>query len=345
MTIDTFVEQEIKKQYNGPDFSDPNYLATIKVEAAMIHGLRKFFDTQGFTEVTVPHLTYGTGSCENVDTVFEVSSSDSLKALLSQTGQLYLEPLIKGLGKVCCLGPSFRAEDRVDTRHLVEFPLGEIEFSTAGDDVGLEELMIYEQKAVHFMAQEVLESANIELKKIKGNYGILNLMIKNPQRDFPSITYNKAIKELGLSFGSDLKHEHELRLIYLFTNNELPLFVTHYPKQIKFFNMAANTKDDRIVNSVDMLVPFGGEAAGGAERTYKVQELIVRLKQSAMLKQLRKKGLGIEVFDWYIKDMARRGSIPHAGCGFGLNRIAQYIMAKDDIRSVTAYPLNKKTIL
>ena len=109
--------------------------------------------------------------------------------------------------------------------------------------------------------------------------------------------------------------------------------------------MAPNMKDERVVNSVDLIVPLGGEAAGGAERIYDADLLERKLKDSAMLKQLEAKGGGINDFEWYINDMKENGSLPHAGCGFGLNRIAQYIMNKSDIRDVTAYPLNKETVL
>ena len=95
-------------------------IALAKVESAALAGARQAFDTRAYTEITVPHVTRATGACENFDTLFETEYLGST-AYLSQTGQLYLEAFVPGLDRVCCIGPSFRAEPSVDDRHLTEF--------------------------------------------------------------------------------------------------------------------------------------------------------------------------------------------------------------------------------
>ena len=100
--------------------------AVAKIESAVLAAARRYFGKECFTEVTVPHITQVTGACENIDTLFELDYFGE-SGYLVQTGQLYLEALIDKLGKVYCIGPSFRAEPDIDERHLTEVTLVEIE--------------------------------------------------------------------------------------------------------------------------------------------------------------------------------------------------------------------------
>jgi asparaginyl-tRNA synthetase len=115
-------------------FITPELKAVAKIEAELIKGARHYFEENGFTEVLTPHITRATGSCENVNTVFGVDYFGS-QGYLAQTGQLYLESLVPTLGNVFCVGPSFRAEPDVDNRHLVEFPLIEMEIPGNFDEM------------------------------------------------------------------------------------------------------------------------------------------------------------------------------------------------------------------
>jgi asparaginyl-tRNA synthetase len=82
--------------------------AVVKIESSLLKGARRYFEEQNFIEVTVPHLTKATGACENIATMFELDYFGQ-RGYLSQTAQLYLEVLTPFLGKVWCIGPSFRA--------------------------------------------------------------------------------------------------------------------------------------------------------------------------------------------------------------------------------------------
>jgi len=311
---------------------EPEIFAVARVEAALLRGARNFFDKNKYTEVVVPHLTRATGSCENMNTLFEVNYFGK-RAFLSQTGQLYLESLIPELKKVWCVGPSFRAEPESDSRHLTEFPLIELEFQGEFD-----ELLSEIENLTMTMIEEVLED-----KKIKSVDRKRLEKIKIP---FKKITYDEAVEELknfGVKWGDDLKSKHEKYLVEKFGNQ--PLFITHFPISIKFFNMRKNEKNPKIVNSADLIFPFSGEAVGAAEREFEYQSVIKRLQESQMFKQLLKLGGNMEDFDWYLKYLKERSNVPHAGCGIGLNRVTQFILGTDDIRASTVYPLNSETLM
>jgi len=124
-----------------------------------------------------------------------------------------------------------------------------------------------------------------------------------------------------------------------------PLFITHFPKAIKFFNMRENDERSEIVNSTDLILPGSGEAVGAAEREYRYEKLKERLENSPMMKNLIKRGGSIEDFDWYLDCVKSNGIRVHSGCGIGLNRVTQFVLGTNDIRASTTFPLNSETIM
>ncbi|NWF86976.1 asparagine--tRNA ligase [Candidatus Bathyarchaeota archaeon] len=315
--------------------STPAMHAVIKIESSLLRGARKYFEENNFIEVAVPHITKATGSCENVATMFELDYFE-LKGYLSQTAQLYLEVLTPFLGRVWCIGPSFRAEPRADERHLTEFTLVELEF--AGD---FAELLAHIEGTLCSMINTVLKEREGELLL----FGVDVERLRKIKKPFEKITYTEAVgllTEYGVKWGDDLKSHEEKTIIQMMGNQ--PIFVTHFPKAIKFFNMRENDENPAIVNSADLLLPIGGEAVGAAEREYKYDKLRERLVSSTMFHQLIKKGGSIKDFDWYLDFYKTHGSL-HSGCGIGLNRVTQFVLGTDDIRATTAFPLNRESIL
>lgn len=303
-----------------------------RIESALLKGARKFFEKNKYTEIVVPHLTKATGSCENMNTLFELNYFGE-RAFLSQTCQLYLESLIPSLKKVWCVGPSFRAEPEADSRHLTEFPLIELELEGNFSDL-LSEI----EGLTISMIKEVVRDKEIKIVDKK--------RLNKLEKPFKKITYDRAIKELEnfkLEWGDDLKSRHEKYLVKKFGNK--PIFITHFPIQMKFFNMKKNRKNHKIVNSADLVFPYSGEAVGAAEREHEYESIRKRLKNSQMFQQLLKLGGSIKDFNWYLKFLKEKENVPHAGCGIGLNRITQFVLGIDDIRMSTVYPLNSETLM
>ena len=213
--------------------------AVAKIEASLLKGARKYLDANDFTEIVVPHITRATGACENIFTMFTVDHFEE-KAYLAQTGQLYLEVLTPFLKKVWCIGPSFRAEPSVDERHLTEFTLIELEF-----EGNLTELMQHIENIICSMVQEVTKTRKEEIELL--GIDIRGLNVPPP---FKKVTYTDAVKKLsefGVKWGDDLKSWHEKILLEMY--DDAPLFITHYPKAIKFFNMKTNEENPEIVRT------------------------------------------------------------------------------------------------
>ncbi|MBI4181514.1 MAG: asparagine--tRNA ligase [Candidatus Aenigmarchaeota archaeon] len=314
--------------------------AVARVEGALAEGALDSFMRSGFVHILTPHITKATGACENIETLFSVDYFGS-PGFLVQTGQLYLEAFIPRLQRVYCMGPSFRAEPAVDARHLTEFPLLEIEFATPPEG-GLQVLMAQIEETVTSMLRRALATAREPLELLGADIPSL----RKVRAPFPKIPYREAISLLNgmgeqLRFGDDLKHPHEQKLA---AHAGGPVFITHYPKAIKFFNMRENPDQPAVVNSADLILPHSGEAVGAAEREHDYGKLLARLQASSMLRLLERRGGGIEDFRWYL-DLVRAHPVPHAGCGIGLNRVTQFVLGSGDIRASTAFPLNKEFLL
>ena len=332
-------------------------VALFKFASSALKGARRYLDHHEFRDVSLqmPHIVGVTGACENVSTLFKVDYFGK-EAFLAQSNQLYLELWTPYLENVCCLVRSFRAEPDVDARHQTEFGLLELEL--LGDlDLLIDRISGTVRSACNAVA---LEHGDLLEKHFGRNPADL-LDLK-----FHRITYVEAIEALkedypNLQFGDDLKADHELRLTEILGG---PLFITHYPKEIKFFNMKGNVDDARLVNSTDLILPMSGESAGAAERETDIFEICEKLLSNSMYRILKETtNVKDEDFDWYLNahleepqenvlGLYRKhiieGSSPlkakkiplHSGTGIGMDRVMQFIIGSRDIRKARVYPRN-----
>ncbi|MBC7460325.1 MAG: hypothetical protein H7287_03085 [Thermoleophilia bacterium] len=309
-------------------------IALVRIWDAMFRGARRHVEDKGFVGVhNMPEIVGVTGACENVDTLFKVDFFGR-PAFLAQSDQLYLELLTPVLGKVYAEIQSFRMEPDADDRHLCQFSLFEIEHLG-----NLDELIGNISGIVQAATNEVVRSCGAELALFGRDLSELTDMA------FARITYDDAVDLLAdefpsLAWGDDLTQVHEAAIVAHIG----PCFVTHYPKDIKFFNMQENADDERIVNSTDLLLPYAGESAGAAEREHEYERIVERLKTSSMYARLIENGARPEDFDWYL-DAHKGKEIPlHSGAGIGMARLAQFIVGADDIRDATPFVLNRDNL-
>jgi asparaginyl-tRNA synthetase len=312
----------------------PHMIALICLRAKLLKTIRTFMEYEGFVEVTTPTITGLTGACEDFSTLFSLEYFQK-KAFLAQTAQLHLEPLIhsQSLRRVYSINHSFRAEPRADNRHLTEFILIEPEIGFGN----LNTLIDIEQRLVSKLVGVALEECHKELIVLGANIQMLKT-IKPP---FHQITYTQAVEQLvkmGIEtkWGDDLDREREIALL---SWTKFPLFITHYPLELKFFNMRQNDNDLRIVNAVDLLLPGVGEVCGGAEREEDPVRLRQRLETSSAVQQLLDAGGSIEDYEWYL-ELREHDSIPYAGFGMGFERLVQFITGSESCLDCIEYPRN-----
>ncbi len=294
--------------------------AILRVRAEVVAAFRDFMDGEGFLLVDAPIFT--PNACEGTSTLFETQYFDQ-KAYLTQSGQLYAEAAAMAFGRVYCFGPTFRAEKSKTRRHLIEFWMMEPEWAwaTLDDVIGLEERLLV------YTVGRVLERRAEELKQIERDVTPLTRI----QAPFARLHYNDAVARLhaaGLPFewGNDLGGTDETVLSQQF---ETPVFVTHYPAQVKAFYMEPDPVDPRLSLSVDCLAPEGyGEIIGGGQRMASLELLSRRIDEH---------GLPHAAFEWY-KDLRRYGSVPHAGFGIGVERTLAWIAGLEHVRETIPFP-------
>ena len=294
--------------------------AIMKIRSEIINSVRDFFNGKGFTLTDAPIFT--PSACEGTSTLFETQYFDE-KAYLSQSGQLYIEATAAAMGKVYCFGPTFRAEKSKTRRHLIEFWMveAEVAFNDLYDNMELIEGL------VEYVVARTVKNCPEEFVAIERNTDLL----KNVKAPFARIHYSEAaqiIKKENPEFiiGDDFGGTDETIISSKF---ETPVFVHHYPAEIKAFYMKEDPKEPGMTLSCDLLATEGyGELVGGAQR----EDDLETLKKKIAHHKLNEKD-----FDWYL-DLRKYGSFPHSGFGLGIERTVAWICGLPHVRESIPFP-------
>ncbi|WP_337873729.1 asparagine--tRNA ligase [Exiguobacterium sp.] len=296
--------------------------AIMKVRNEIIRATYEFFNKEGFVKIDPPILT--SSAPEGTTELFETDYFGQ-SAYLSQTGQLYMEAAAMALGKVFSFGPTFRAEKSKTRRHLIEFWMIEPEMAFFDHDMNLE----IQEQYVSYIAQSALENCKDELEFLGRDLEKLS-QVKAP---FPRVRYEEAIKFLksegfdDIEYGDDFGAPHETAIA---NAHDQPVFITHWPKEIKPFYMKVDPENPELVLCADLIAPEGyGEIIGGSQR----EDDYDRLKE-----EIIKEGLDeTDAYDWYL-ELRQYGSVPHSGFGLGLERTVAWISGIEHIREAIPFP-------
>ena len=307
--------------------------AAMRVRATIVRSIRDWLDGHGFLNVDTPIIT--PAAAEGTTTLFEIDYHGE-PAYLAQTGQLYNEANIFAFGKVYCFGPTFRAEKSKTRRHLQEFWMVEPEIAFCD----LDQLMEIEEQFVSYIVQRCLTECAPELAVLERDTTALQRVIA----PFPRIHYDDAVKMINdaaakgvlvpgysdpvpsIAWGDDFGSPHET---YIAAQFEKPVFVHHYPTQVKAFYMEPETDRAEVCRSVDLLAPEGyGEITGGSERMSDASKLVAAIERHH---------LPMAPYEWYV-DLRRYGSVVHSGFGLGVERTVAWICGLDHVRETIAFP-------
>ncbi|OTA66486.1 asparaginyl-tRNA synthetase-like protein [Hypoxylon sp. EC38] len=303
-----------------------NASAIMKIRAAVEGAFQKVYEDLQLTKVSPPALVQT--QVEGGATLFSAPYYDET-AYLTQSSQLYLETVIPSLGDVYCIEKSFRAEKSLTRRHLSEYTHIEAEL----DYIDFNDLLDHLEEVICRVIDIVLANPTIaaHLKE-------LNPTFQKPSRPFLRMKYSDAIDWLNAQdppipneegnphvFGDDIAEAAERRMTDIINR---PIFLTHFPVEIKAFYMKKDPSDLRVTESVDCLMPGVGEIVGGSMRMEDYDEL---------LEAYKKQGIDAKDYYWYT-DQRKYGTSPHGGYGLGLERFLAWIANQHTVRTTCLYP-------
>ncbi|MDX9760622.1 MAG: asparagine--tRNA ligase [Desulfomonilia bacterium] len=323
-------EFPIGKKEHGPDFLLNNrhlwlrssrQITIMRVRDTLVRHIREYFYKNDFTLIDSPIFTTTCG--EDTSSLFSVDYFDLGKAFLSQTGQLYLEAAIFGLGKVYCFGPTFRAERSKTRRHLIEFWMVEAEAAFFDHDRNL----ALQEDFVSYIVQNTIAERAEELASLERDIEPLRKVVP----PFYRISYDDALailrdKGSDIEWGMDLGADDETLITSLY---DRPVFIENYPRKVKAFYMKQHPDKPEYVKCADLLAPEGyGEIIGGSERENDHDKL---------MQAIRENNLDPERYGWYL-DLRKYGSVPHSGFGLGVERTLSWICGLKHVRETIPFP-------
>jgi len=325
--------------------------AVLRVRNRATQLIHNYFNQHGFINVHTPIIT--AGDCEGGGEQFHVSSLQPANtksnssttpppppffgenAFLTVSGQLEAEIFASSHGRVYTFGPTFRAEKSNTSRHLAEFWMIEPEmaFINLNDNLDIaEDFVKYLVKNILVECKDDIDFFNKRVDKnllARLEKTVASPFIRLPYKDAIQLLLSAQTKEKfenPVSMGIDLAREHEKYITNHY--NGVPVFITHWPKNIKPFYMRQSETDPNTVENMDLLVPEIGELIGGSIREERFQHLHNTMSEL---------GMNVDGYDWY-NDLRKYGSAPHGGFGLGFERFLQYVTGLQNIRDVIPIP-------
>ena len=296
------------------------FVHIFRLKAVLLAAFREFLGREHVLEVTPPIITGN--AAEGGAEAFEFDYFGR-PGYLAQTAQLYLEAMLFPHERVYAITPSFRAEKSRTPRHLTEYTHLEVELAWCDLEgvIGFSEQMFV--SVLHALAERCPD----DLRAVGRDPAELARL----SAPFDRISYAEAIDQLKrqgfpVEWGSDLATAEERALTI---ERTAPLFVTHFPVEVKAFYMLRTPDNPKTVEAADLLAPEGyGEIVGESCREVDIARLTERI---------RAVGANPADYEWYL-DLRRHGSVPHAGFGTGIERILRWVTRREHIRDTTPFP-------
>ena len=270
----------------------------------------EFFHKRGFVQLAPVILgksvdPLGPDPGSSIEKIPEIEyQGQKLRLITSMI--LHKQLALKDFPKIFILSPNVRLERKeryATAKHLFEFTQVDFEVREAKmkDIIGLIEE--YYKMLTPFLkksAKEEFEALGIEIFKFKPPFKVYTTM------------------ELKEKYGDDWEKEASIA-------HKQPFWAISHKRE--FYDKESETKPGFYLN-YDLIYPFGfGEALSGAEREYKYERIVMRIKRDR---------LPLEHYKPYL-EFAKRGFYPSAGAGIGLERLARFLTQAAHIEEVSYF--------
>ncbi len=319
------------KDDHGPEFlfdhrhlylRSKSQIAIQKVRNTIIYATYDRMREHGFTKIDAPIFT--PNACEGTTELYSVEHVNGETMYLTQSGQLYIEAAMYGVGRCFDFGPVFRAEQSKTRRHLNEFWMMDAEIPF----IQQEENMQIQEDLMKYVIKEVLKICWKEFAILGRDTKPLEQIVDKPR---PRITHHQFVEDLiakwfDVKQGDDIGSDIEMQYMEMV---DTPIFLTNFPMELKSFYFKEDPNMLGTVLGADLLAPeWCGEVIGGGTRID---------DHDLLLKKIKEHNLPVEYFDWYL-DLRKYGSVPHAWFGYGLERLVRRFCGLHHIRETIPFP-------
>ncbi len=316
-------------EYRGLSLRNPQEQKVFRVRAALTRYIREFLTGHEFVEVQTPKLV--AGSAEGGAEVFKLDYFGQ-EATLAQSPQLYKQMLVGAFERVFEIGPAFRAEPSVTTRHMSEVTMLDIEF---GFISGHEDVLNMVQDMTYNAIARAYEEHGEELASMKAP----GLVLKPVYPRYSMAQIHRMYQE---ATGKDTSNEIDLtpdeeRWICEYARKHdgcEAVFATDLPaSKMKFYHMAND--DGKTARSADLLFR-GVEIATCPQREHRYDRL---------MEQMKRAGIDVEHpgFKYFLQAF-KFGMPPHGGCGFGVDRLTELVCGLGNVKEATLFPRDTKRL-
>lgn len=325
-------EYPIGKKEHGPSFLFENrdlYLrsqtpwAVLRIRDQIFRSITNFFAEEGFVRTDTPILQ--PTSCEDTTQLFQLDYYGE-PMYLTQSGQLYSEAAIMGLGKVYDFGPVFRAEKSKTRNHLSEFWMmdAEMAFHDQEDNMDVQERMIKR------IIADVIEYSKKELGILERDTTSLQECIDKPfvRKSHFEIKQELEADGFDVDYNDDMTTEEE---IHIGKKYGVPVFIQDYPFEVKSFYMKSYIDERGVKRAIcsDLIAPEEArEIIGGSQRED---------DHKILLNEIKIRDYPVEEYEWYL-NIRKYGSVPHSGFGLGLERMVRWLSGIHHIRETIPFP-------
>lgn len=319
--IDESSPVEARLDWRYLDLRRPRNRLVLEVQTSVEQAMREWWRRHGFLELHSPKLRAIPN--QSGRELFTVEYFDRT-AYLAQSPQFYKQmAMCAGLDRVFEIGPVFRANPLLTSRHDTEFTSVDVEVSWVDSH---EDVMDIEERWLRHVLATVAREHGTEIERLFGR------RVRVPEAPFPRVTMAEAqeiLAERGhrcTSAEGDIDAEGE-RLLSGHVADELGhefVFVTEYPEAVRPFYHMRLEEGSGLTRSFDLLWN-GLEVTTGAQREHRHDRLVAQAGRNPSR---------VEVIRPYL-DFFRYGSPPHGGFGLGLTRLLMCLLGLSDVRDVT----------
>ncbi len=319
--VDERSPAEARLDWRYLDLRRPRNRLVFEVQTTVEQAMREWWRRHGFLELHSPKLReMPNQSGRELFTVDYFGRT----AYLAQSPQFYKQmAMCSGFERVFEIGPVFRANPLLTSRHDTEFTSVDMEVSWIDSH---EDLMALEERWLRHVVAAVEREHGSAVQRLFGR------QVRVPEAPFPRITMAEAQRVLAArghrpsAAEGDLDAEGE-RLLGAHVASELRhdlVFVTEYPESVRPFYHMRLTEGSDLTRSFDLLWN-GLEVTTGAQREH---------RHDRLLAQAGRNPARVEVIRPYL-DFFRYGCPPHGGLGLGLTRLLMCLLGVGDVREVT----------